>query len=256
MAIDSGRPADPARSLALLWRTQDRVARKGKTDLSVDRIVQAAIVVADSDWPEPISMRRVAERLGVGTMSLYTHVYGKAELMEAMLDAVYGELPAPDPAAGGWRGQLEFLARENWALCHRHPWLLQVQPGRPGLGPNSLAKYERELRAIAGLGLTEVEMDSVVSLVAGHAEGAARRSIEARQTERLTGMSDEQWWQVQAPLLSKLVDAQRFPVASRVGAAVGAEQGTAYEPDRAFEFGLARILDGIAALVTARASDG
>src|SRR5439155_23227897 len=135
---------DPARSLALLWRTRERASRKGKPDLSVDLIVRAAIDIADASGLGALSMRRVAERLGVGTMSLYTYVPGKAELLDVMLDAVYGEPDRPDAVPGGWRARLERIARENLALYQRHPWLLQVATSRPVLGPNAIAKYDYE----------------------------------------------------------------------------------------------------------------
>ncbi|MEV0086447.1 TetR/AcrR family transcriptional regulator [Saccharopolyspora sp. NPDC050642] len=253
MATEYSGGGDPARSLALLWRTQDgpTSGRKGRSDLGVGRIVRAAIEIADTDGLAALSMRRVADHLGVGTMSLYTYVPGKAELIDVMLDTAYGETarPAPGPA---WRSRLAQVARENWAMYHRHPWMLQVAAGRAVLGPNAIAKYDYELGAVTELGLTDVEMDSLLSLVLGHAEAAARRSVEMAQAEQRSGMSDEQWWQAHAPLLGQLVDPQRYPTAARVGAAAGEAHGSAHNPEHAFEFGLQRILDGIEAFVADR----
>ena len=246
---------DPARSLALLWRTSERVSRKGKPDLSVDRIVRAAIEVADTEGLQALSMRRVAERLGVGTMSLYTYVPGKPELLDVMLDTVYGETARPEDVPGGWRARLELIARENWALYQRHPWLLQVATSRPVLGPNVTAKYDYELRAIDGIGLTDVEMDSVITLITGFVHGTARGAVEAAQAESQTGMSDEQWWAAHAPFFSRIADPNRFPTAARVGQAAGEALGAAYSADHAFEFGLQRVLDGIQALIDTRSTD-
>jgi AcrR family transcriptional regulator len=249
---------DPARSLALLWRSDLPAARRGRSELGVDAIVRAAVELADADGLAALSMRRVAERLGVGTMSLYTHVPGKAELLDLMLDTAYGELPVSEqsvsggPATGdppGWRDRLAAMARANWALYQRHPWLLQVATSRPPLGPHATAKYERELAAVEGLGLTDVEMDSVVTLVNSYVHGAARGAVDAAEAARRTGVSDEQWWSAHAPLLARVLDPRRFPVATRVGAAVGDQFQTAYQPDHAFEFGLARVLDGVSALL-------
>jgi AcrR family transcriptional regulator len=253
MATEYSGGGDPARSLALLWRTQDgpTSGRKGRSDLGVDRIVRAGIEIADADGLAALSMRRVAERLGVGTMSLYTYVPGKAELIDVMLDTAYGETARPD-TDGDWRDRLAQIARENWALYHRHPWMLQVAAGRAVLGPNAIAKYDYELGAVAELGLTEVEMDSLLSLVLGHAEAAARRSVEMTQVEQRSGMTDEQWWRAHAPLLGQLLDPQRYPTATRVGAAAGAAHGSAQNPEHGFEFGLQRILDGIEAFVASR----
>jgi AcrR family transcriptional regulator len=244
---------DPARSMALLWRTHEQVSRKGRPEVSVDRIVRVAIDIADADGLAALSMRRVAERLGVGTMSLYTYLPGKAELVDLMLDTVYGETPWPDDVAGGWRDRLERVARENWALYRRHPWLLHVAAtSRPPLGPNVIAKYDHELRAVDGIGLSDVEMDAVVTLVGGFVHGAARGAAEAGQVVRRTGVTDEQWWYATAPYLEQVLDARRFPLAARVGAAAGAVHGSAYDPQHAFEFGLQRMLDGVEALVRSR----
>lgn len=244
---------DPARSMALLWRDRDQPAREGRTGLTVDRIVQAAIEIADADGLGALSMRRVADRLGVGAMSLYTYVPGKAELVDVMLDEVNRETSPPGDTAGGWRAALEHVARENWALYHRHPWMLQVATSRPLLGPNVTAKYEYELRTIAGIGLTDVEMDAVIGLVSGFVQGTARASVDAAQAAQRTGMTDEHWWQAFGPLMATVADAAAFPTATRVGTAAGEAHGAAYDPRYAFEFGLQRVLDGIEALVRSRA---
>jgi AcrR family transcriptional regulator len=240
--------------MELLWGVQERPRRGPRPRLTVEQITRAAIEVADAEELATLSMRQVAEPLGVAVMSLYTYVPGKAELVDLMLDTVVGETARPDDVPGGWRGRLTQLARENWALFHRHPWLLQVSTGRPTLGPGVMAKYEYELRAVEGVGLTDVEMDSVLTLVLGHVERAARRSVEAVQAVQRSGLTDEQWWRAQVPYLEKVFDAARFPTAARVGAAAGEAHGAAYSPEHAFEFGLERVLDGIAVLVSSRAT--
>lgn len=241
---------DPARSIALLWRTSERTSRKGKPDLSVDRIAQAAIALVDAQGLPALSMRRVAEQLGVGTMSLYTYIPGKAELIDVMLDTVYGETARPESVDGGWRGRLEQVARENWTLAMRHPWMLQIVTVRPVLGPQQTEKYEYELQALEGIGLTDVEMDAALTVVLGHVNTSALGALSAAEVMKRTGMTDDEWWTQSAPLLDRLMPADseaRYPLASRVGQAAGG-----YDPEQAFEFGLRAILDGIEALVGAR----
>ena len=245
---------DPARSIALLWRDMlpPAPARGPKPGLSVDRILAVAIELADTEGLAALSMRRVAERLGVGTMSLYTYVPSKAELVDAMFDTVCGEALGDVPA-GGWRTKLETIARESWAGYRRHPWMLQVAAmARPPLGPNGIAGYDRDLRAVDGIGLTDLEMDSVISLVAVYVQGAARTAVDAANTERATGMTDAEWWDDYGPMLAKVFDAEKYPVAARVGAVAGETYQAAYDPEHGFEFGLARLLDGIEALVESR----
>ncbi|MFI6028243.1 TetR/AcrR family transcriptional regulator [Amycolatopsis magusensis] len=253
MATDSS--SDPARSLAILWRTREVASRKGRPELSVDRIARTAIELADADGFDSLSMRKVAEKLGVGTMSLYTYVPGKAELMDVMFDLVQAETARPDEVEGDWRVKLELIARENLALYRRHPWLLHASH-RSVLGPRVIEKYEYELRALEGIGLTEIEMDSVLTLLIGHAQVSARGRAEISRVERASGLTEEQWWTQNAPLLEQVIDYRRYPVASRVGTAAGAAHHASYSPEHAFEFGLARILDGIAVLVGGRADAG
>jgi AcrR family transcriptional regulator len=244
--------SDPARSLALLWGSQTEAGRSG---LTLKAIITAAITIADTDGIEALSMRNVAERLGVGTMSLYTHVPSKTDLIDLMFDTAYGELYAsvesPTLQPGGWRGALKFIARQNWNLYHSHPWMLQAATGRSILGPHAALKYEAELRPLDQLGLSDVEMDAVLALVLMHVEGAARAQIMQDHTRQDTGMTDEEWWVARAPLLDKLIDPARFPVATRVGLAAGQEHQSAYSPEFAFTFGLERILAGIAELISA-----
>ncbi|MBE1490488.1 AcrR family transcriptional regulator [Plantactinospora soyae] len=256
MTTEHTGTGDPARSLALLWRTHERANRRGRTDLTVDRIIHAAIEVADADGLPGLSMRRIAERLGVGTMSLYTHLPGKAELLDLMLDTVYADVPDTDTTPRDWRTRVEQIARDAWARYHRHPWMLQIGTSRPVLGPNAMARYEHELRAIDGIGLTDIEMDSVVNLVAGHVASAARQALDATSVEQRTGMTDEQWWSARAPLLDALTEGHHYPTAARVGATVGEAYGSAVNPVHAFEFGLHRLLDGIDALIRDRHDTG
>jgi len=169
-----------------------------------------------------------------------------------MIDTVYGETMGAGDLPAGWRAALEQVACNNWFLHRRHPWMLRVPVGRPPLGPYAMAKYAYELRAVGGLGLSEVEMDSVVRLVTDYAEGVARRAVEASVLERDSGMTDEQWWRVCESLLDVFVDNSRFPTAVRVGAAAGAAHGGSYSPEHAFEFGLGRLLDGITVFIAAR----
>ncbi|TDD71175.1 TetR/AcrR family transcriptional regulator [Actinomadura rubrisoli] len=235
-----------------MWGVQERPKRGPKPRLTVDGIVRTAIGVADAEGLDALSMRRIADDLGVATMSIYTYVPGKAELIDVMLDRVLGELTPPDGVPGGWRPRLEHIARDNWALYHRHPWLLQIVAARPPMGPNMIAKYEYELRAVEGVGLTDLEMDAVVALVNGFAESAARVSVNAVEAERRSGMTDEQWWRATAPLLEKLMDPADYPIGSRVGTAAGQEYNAMIAPGRAFEFGLRRVLDGIEVLIASR----
>jgi len=239
VAIEFTGFGDAARSMALLWRTSETSAvRRGpRSSLDLVRITGAAVRVADSDGLAAVSMRRVAGELGVPVMTLYSHVPGKRELLDLMLDATLGEL-YPDeqaPTAGNWRARVEAVARANRLFFLRHPWALSV--GRPPPGPNRVRKYELELRAIDGMGLSEVQMDLLLTLIFGFVRSAVADSpgTAAVGEPVETAVSHE-------------VDADRFPTAARVARAVAARPD-AVDPDRSFEFGLERLLDGIGVLM-------
>jgi AcrR family transcriptional regulator len=238
-----------ARTMELLWGLAPRGSRGPKPKLTVEEITGAAIALADAEGLEALSMRRLAEALEVGTMSLYRYVPGRPELLDLMVDRVSGETrPAPDMEVG-WRRRLEHVARENVALYLRHSWLLQVFPGRPPMGPGVLRKYDHELRSLEGCGLGDVELNLVLDLVLGFVRGAAMTWVEASSLEERTGLSDQAWWAALAPTLEQVFDPEEYPLAARIGAAATAHYGGSYDPELAFEFGLERMLDGVAVLI-------
>lgn len=248
---------DPGRSIALLWgmaaANAPRGGRRGpKPRHSVDDVVHAAIAIADTEGLSALSMRRVAETLGLSPMSLYTYVPSKAELVDLMLDRIAGEAQTPDLAVEGWRARLEQIAHQGWQRGQRHPWMLQVSVHRPPLGPNVLARVESTLSAIDGLGLSEMEMDQITSLVGDYVRGAVRAALDAREVEQISGMTDEQWWAMNTPLLDALVDPARYPTTVKIGEAYKSGRMAAPNHERNFEFGLQRVLDGVEAFIARR----
>ena len=252
MAKELTGTGDPARSMALLWRTSPP-GRRSPSGVDVDRVVTAAVEVADRDGLAAVTMRGVAAALGVGAMTLYTHVPGKGELVDLMLDRVLAEAyPDEEPVTSGpWRGRLTAMAWANWHLFLRHPWAAQIATGRPPLGPNLLAKYELELRAVDGLGLPEVQMDLLVTLINDFVRGTVGGVHERTEAQAETGITEDQWWAATEPFLDRVFDPARFPTVARVGPVAGAELQAAYAPEQSFRFGLERLLDGVAALVAA-----
>ncbi|WP_410565900.1 TetR/AcrR family transcriptional regulator [Amycolatopsis sp. cmx-4-61] len=244
---------DPRRAIELLWGVSAPPRRGPKPKLATADVVRAAVALADAEGIEAVTIRRVAEQLGVSPMSLYTYVPGRAELLDLMTDHAHGELG--DPGEGlHWRAALTAVAEEQWALLHRHPWLLEITTSRPALGPHSFAKYETELRAVEGIGLDDVEMDAAVSLVTGLVRTTARSSLDNARLVRATGLTDAQWWERAWPVLAGIpaADPARYPISSRVGQAAGEAHNAAENPAHTFRFGLARVLDGIEALISER----
>lgn len=249
----SGRSSagDPARTLELLWRVpgETRASRGPKQRTTVDAVVAAALRLADRDGLGALTIRAVAAELSIAPMATYTYVPGKAELLDLMLDAVYGQMPRPVLAGMHWRERVSAVAAANRALLQEHPWVVQLASTRPPLGPGMIAKYEYELAAFDGHGLSDLDMDSALTYVLGFVMSVARIAMDTHEAKDDSGMSDRQWWEHAEPLLAKVFDAERFPLAARIGAVAGQAHDSAYNADHAYAFGLARVLDGLAPIM-------
>ena len=121
------------------------------------------------------------------------------------------------------------------------------------IGPNVSDKWEWSLRAIEGLGLSDLDMDQVITLVVGFVTGPARAYVDAERLHRTTTETDEEWWARNAPILEQIMDPSRYPISGRVGQAAGEEYGAPGDPEHAFQFGLARVIDGIEVYVASLA---
>ncbi len=256
------------RSIELLWGLRRPPSRGPKPGLRVEDVVAAAVALADAEGLEAVSMRRIGESLGVAPMSLYTYVPSKAELLDLMIDWVYGEqadaldaLVAAQPGtrkgARAWRAGLEAAARISWDLAERHPWTAQVSAARSVLGPNETRGLDRMLALLADTGLRGRDQVAIVDVIALFVGGMARRAVEIREAPRRTGKTDDEWWNERAPLLENLYGPDQFPhlVAVAQDGGFDAPPGSVdylmqFLVDD-FEFGLQRLLDGIEAYIEA-----
>lgn len=251
---------DARRSMNLLWGRSRPATRGPKAALDLETVVRAGIELAEAEGLEALSMRRVAERLEMGTMSLYTYVPGKAELLDLMVDTVYGDRlgELPSDRDGSLRDRLAALARAQWAFYHRHPWTLAIASGRSVLGPNEADSYERALAVVADLGLSAREAVAIVDSISLFVRGAARDASEAAGAEAATGKAEAEWWTEREPLLNEVMTPERFPTLSRLAGAGGFDVPPNTENYNVqfivddFEFGLQRLLDGFEAFVARR----
>ena len=243
--------ADPDPVLRLLWRhrlpSPDAAARRGpKQKVTVDDVVDAAIDIADRDGLGALSMRGLAQHLGLGAMTLYTYVATRNDLLVLMVDQVFGRTVLP-PHPDDLRERLELVARLQYEDCHAHPWLLEVTGVRAWLGPHVADRYEWQLGAVEGIGLDDIEMDQAVTLLASFGSAVARAEQVVRHAERESGMSDAEWWEANQEALGEVMAGRDYPLAGRVGTAAGEAYQAASDQRRELDFGLARIVDGLIA---------
>jgi len=230
----------------LLWRHElpPRPARRGpKQTVSLDAVVAAAITLADREGYGSVSIRAVAAELGLRPMSLYTYIPSKDVLTILMVDAVADEDTTQISAECSPRDRMAAIARQVRAELIAHPWLLEVPPWRLVLGPGRMRRYEQQLAAIEGIGLSDVAMDRVITVLSEFATGNARVAVAAIHAARQ--LSDTQWWEVYGPLFAAVMPPTLFPLSSRVGSTVGELYQAPADPDGAFEYGLDRLLDGL-----------
>ena len=254
MTANNTGSGEPSRTLALLWGEPSAgPRRKGPArSVTVERVVDAALALADEQGLAAVTMRAVAERVGVSAMSVYTYVPGKPELIDLMVDARYHRMPRTPWAEQPWRDRLTVVAETNRDLLTGHPWLTEVAAlSRPPLGPGVMAKYEHELAAFDDTGLPEVDTDAALTYLLGYVQSHCRSAHDAARAITDTTMSDADWWAANEPVLARAFDPDAYPRAVRIGSAAGQAQGAAWEADRAWTFGLARTLDGLDALITA-----
>jgi len=215
------------------WAPRPRPTRGPKPALTLGQIADAAIAVADAEGLAAVSMQRVAADLGYTKMSLYRYLPGKAELVAAMIERALGDPPA---VGGEWRPALAEWAGALLRAYARHAWALEASTGRRPVGPREVAWLERAL-AVLPPGLSGAERLDAVATIAGHVRMIAGQSAGAE--------SD-----LAAAMGMVLRDhAERYPAVVAALTDVAVHGGA----DNAFDFGLGRILDGLAVLVAQRA---
>lgn len=225
----------------LLWESPAAPRRGPRPGLTLAAIAQAGIELADAEGLAAVTMQRIAAALGVTKMALYRYLPGKEELVALMVEAAMGDAPHLDDVPGDWRARLHEWARLLFAGLVRHPWLTEATVGDRPIGPHELDWTEQAVAALTGIGLRGSEIFDVAATLAGHARAMAQQVAAARggaTEEGLTGA------------MAALVRGreERFPTLTAALDAAAREDGQ----DNALDFGLARILDGVALLIADR----
>ncbi|MFD5247042.1 TetR/AcrR family transcriptional regulator [Amycolatopsis sp. NPDC058340] len=247
---------DFERSLELLWRDRGEArqpSRGRRPKLTLDQVIATAVALADSAGEATVSMSQIAKELDVGTMTLYTYVPGKTELLDLMVDSVLAErnLPGPgDPRPDGWREQVRLYAERTLAVFRAHPWLRSTSMVRPVLGPGLMAGQEYVIAAVSDIGLEPRKAAAAANSIEIYVQANATLFAETAQVEQETGQSTDAWWGQRSVFWEKYFDVTRHPAMTRIWESGGYDADTCEAADETFAFGLERLLDGIEALVT------
>jgi AcrR family transcriptional regulator len=210
-----------------------------------------------------VSLRKVAAALDAGPMRLYGYMSTKDDLLDLMVDAVYGEMrlyghlspdrmaaaaqgepPRPESGVPDWRAALREVAHRTREAALRHEWFADLLGGRPQLGPNALVHLEASLAAVRRAP-EFADIDTAVHAVRTlnvYLVGALRNEIAERRAQRTTGMDERQWQHAHAPYLIRALTTGRYPVLTEA-----MHDAAHLGPEAVFAAGLDTVLDGIAA---------
>lgn len=235
-----------------LGRPSRQPSRPG---LTLERIVGAAVAVADEEGLAAVSMAKVASRLGFTTMSLYRHVSGKDELVMHMQDAVQPVPPDDLAVTGDWREGLRRWAQEQVAGIVAHPWVLEIPVTGPPLMPNALAWMEVAMRVMEGLPLRGLEKLALLTMLVGHVRIEATIAVTMRAAYEERGISEQDEGPVYEQALLRITEDGRFPLLREMAASgeLMAVPSEVADPDAYYaSFPIELVLDGVAAHVAQR----
>jgi AcrR family transcriptional regulator len=230
---------------APIWAVAPPGTRKPR--FSREQIATAALQIADSEGFEALSMRRVAEELGAGTMTLYYYVRTKEDLLALVEDALMGETSdACEPLPEAWRPALRKLATATRATYLHHPWALRSFTG-VRVGPNALRHIEQSLQAVARLNLPVEQKLGILSIVDDYVFGHCSGTLRRRERPQL----DRKSTKVLREAMKRSLDSGDYP---QLRALIGDDDPVEVfarslgfmTEDHHFESGLDALLDGLA----------
>ncbi|MGZ4299795.1 MAG: TetR/AcrR family transcriptional regulator [Solirubrobacteraceae bacterium] len=224
----------------LIWAQPAPASHRG---LSRERIVRAAIEVADEGGERALTMAAVASRLGSYTaMALYRHVPGKDALIDLMVDEVTGEVTLPDAPGPDWRADLHAIAISSWEMVMRHRWYARVVHASPPLGPHMLRRTECLLQILTGQGATPADAVTYAALLDRHVFGGALQAAAEHDLTDRYGLTTTDELAAAVSAARELVAADgRYPLLASWMASP-----TIATPAQQLELSLGFLLDGIA----------
>lgn len=243
-------PRELPRHLRLLWELPE--TRRGpRPRQTIQGIGAAAVAIADAQGLAAVSMKAVAEALGMTTMSLYRYVDAKEDLFEVMLDQAYGPpagVQGLEPA-GDWRSRLAGWAHALAGALLAHPWIVEVPMSSPPTTPNVLSWTDLGVAALAGTGLDGQQRLSCLLLVDGFVRQHVRLSLQlglAPAPLSAPRPSGDSGGDLYAVRIAQVVQPERLPHLAAASSALE-DDGDFYREE--LEFGLGVLLDGISGLV-------
>jgi AcrR family transcriptional regulator len=214
--------------------TQTDASAGTRMPLSRERVMRAAIALADASGIESLSMRKLGQELGVEAMSLYNHVANKDEILDGIVDLVFGEIALPS-GEGDWKPAMRRRATSAHEALLRHPWAPSLMQSRTRPGPATLRHHDSVLGNLRNAGFTLVMAAHAISVIDGYIYGFALQQIniplQSREQVAVVGESILRQMAGEYPHLAEMITKHAML--------------PGYDYGREFEFGLDLILDGL-----------
>ena len=219
----------------------ETATRPKRSPVSRERILQAATTLADRGGIESLSMRKLAADLEIEAASLYYHVRNKGDLLDGMVDIVFGEMERPTPGqvpGAEWKAAMRRRAESTRAVLARHPWAIPIIDSRTTPGPATLRYLEDVIAFLREAGFSVALTAHVLSVLDSYVRGFSMQetslpldpggSIEAATESILE----------QQPMMSN-----EYPRLAEMAGSLILQPGYAYGNE--FSFGLGLILDAL-----------
>ncbi|MEU4579149.1 TetR/AcrR family transcriptional regulator [Nonomuraea sp. ATR24] len=233
--------------VARMWDREPTTRRGPRPRLDLATITTAAIEIADAEGLAAVSMSNVAAQVGVAPMALYRYVGSKDELLTVMADSAVP--PPPERGNLPWRPYLATWTRLTRDVLLSRPWLLELRPSTPPMGPRRLLWLDRALDALSDTGLDDGQRFHAATVLTGYAltDATLTHSLGAGGTElaaRAKGATEY------GEILTEVLDPATYPALSAMMRAGLLRDSTGWTEDADFQFGLNLLLDGIEALIS------
>jgi AcrR family transcriptional regulator len=222
----------------------NQVTPPKRIPLNRERVLRAAIALADERGAQDLTMRKLAKELGVEAMSLYNHVANKDDLLDGMVDIVFGEIDAPSPG-GDWKAELRKRAVSTREALNRHRWAIGEMEGRTTHGPNNLRLHDAVLGCLRAAGFS-VEM----TVHAYSVQDAYIYGFVLQQSDMSSETPEDFAAEARRQMRDYAAALADYPHLVEVVGGYVAESGYDYEAE--FLFGLDVVLDRLEQLLGER----
>lgn len=222
-----------------IW-TRKPAAAPARETLTREQIVKTAMATLDAEGLAGLSIRKLAAKLGAGATSLYWHVPTKDDLIDLLIDEIWGEIDVPDPALAGWRNGALLFGHSLRAAVIRHHWLPEVMYTRPSIGPNAMKLGARGLILFGAAGFTGNELDYAMGSVMAYTLGTASAEVATREVSRKSGQSLTEWAEVVMHEAETIADDD---MRESIHRRVHRDIDTTFS--ESFTFGLEALLNGL-----------